>query len=334
MSDKARALIAQLELPAIVAPMFLVSCPALTAATCAEGIVGSFPAHSTRSRDIFEDWLRETEDRLAALREAEHGLNIAPYGVNLVTHATNERLAGDLELCIKHKVPVVLTSKSTPAHAVKEIQAYGGIVFHDVASWRHAEKAIEAGVDGIILVAHGAGGHTGTINPFALMNEVRSFYDGPSALARSNHGGRDILAAQAMGADCAYIGTRFIATQESIAPAGHKEMILRARSTDIIATAALDGAPASFITKSLVDAGIDLDVLRTTLPGKVVSTTATRKRWRDIWSAGQGVGASREIVSARLLVRQMKAEYVKAKRDFAARTRLSHDEGHEALSAT
>jgi len=319
MTTTARDILDGLELPAIVAPMFLVSNPALVVATCAEGLVGSFPAHSTRSRDIFRDWLDEIEAGLAAVRALEPEANIAPYAVNLVTHATNERMPGDLELCIEYRVPVVLTSKGAPTDAVQRIHEYGGIVLHDVASRRHAEKAIEGGVDGLIVVAQGAGGHTGTINPFALMREIRAFYDGPIALAGCIGTGQDILAAQAMGADYAYVGTRFIATEESIAPAGHKALILSESASDIFHTAAMDGAPANFLTRSLVEAGVDLDVLRTTLPGKITGSGHGAKRWRDIWSAGQGVGAVKEVESARALCKRLKTEYRQARQALAAR---------------
>jgi nitronate monooxygenase len=318
MTD-ARQLLDRLELPAIVAPMFLVSCPALVVATCAEGLVGSFPAHSTRTRDIFREWLDEIEAGLAALRRAEPDANVAPYAVNLVTHATNERMPGDLELCIEYRVPVVLTSKGAPTNAVQRIHEYGGIVLHDVASRRHAEKAIAGGVDGLIVVTQGAGGHTGTINPFALLNEIRAFYDGPIALAGCISTGRDILAAQAMGADYAYIGTRFIATEESIAPERHKSLIVSEGAGDIFHTAAMDGAPANFLTRSLIEAGVDLDVLRTTLPGKVQPTGHGAKRWRDLWSAGQGVGTVNSVQSARALGRQLKNEYREARQSFAAK---------------
>jgi nitronate monooxygenase len=319
MTTRACEILDRLELPAIVAPMFLVSNPALVVASCAEGLVGSFPAHSTRTRDIFRDWLDEIEAGLAALRASEPETNIGPYAVNLVTHATNQRMPGDLELCIEYRVPIVLTSKGAPTDAVHRIHGYGGIVLHDVASRRHAEKAIEGGVDGLIVVAHGAGGHTGTINPFALMREIRAFYDGPIALAGCIGTGQDILAAQAMGADYAYVGTRFIATEESIAPVGHKALILSEGASDIFHTAAMDGAPANFLTRSLVEAGIDLDVLRTTLPGKITGTTHGPKRWRDIWSAGQGVGTVKEVESARALCKRLKTEYRQARQAFAAR---------------
>lgn len=325
MSD-ARHLLRQLALPAIVAPMFLVSSPALVLAACAEGIIGSFPAHSTRTRELFRQWLVEIEDGLAGLRVAEPGRRIAPYAVNLVTHASNDRLEGDMALCVEHRVPVVLTSKSAPSGVVQRVQAYGGIVLHDVATRRHAQKALEAGVDGLIVVSQGAGGHTGTINPFALMNELRTFYDGPIALAGCISTGRDVLAAQAMGADFAYIGTRFIATHESLASTGYKQMLVADSAVDVFFTASLDGAPCNFLTRSLLEAGIDLDALRTTLPGTVVSSKETAKKWRDIWSAGQGVGSVGGIVPARVLARQLKTEYAAAVQDFRARLAADRQE--------
>jgi nitronate monooxygenase len=314
-----RTLLSQLDAPVIVAPMFLVSSPALVLAVCAEGMIGSFPAHSTRTREDFRDWLIEIESGLEALRARTGSGPVAPFAVNLVTHATNPRMEGDLELCIEHKVPIVLTSKGQPTSAVERIHAYGGVVLHDVANRRHAEKAIAAGVDGLIVVTQGAGGHTGTINPFALMNEIRAIYDGPIALSGCIGTGSNVLAAQAMGADAAYIGTRFIASVESIAPLAHKEMIIDAAATDIFFTSSVDGAPANFLTQSLLNAGADLDVLRTTLPGKVVALSQANKRWKDIWSAGQGVGATTGIESATQIARRIKAEYRAAVDDMRRR---------------
>ncbi len=303
----------QLEIPALVAPMFLVSNPAMTVAACSEGIMGSFPAHGTRTREVFEQWLIETTTALERLRERSDGRKIAPFAVNLVVHPSNARRDGDLELCIKYRVPVVLTSKGAPGDIVKRIHDYGGVVLHDVANRRHAEKALEAGVDGVIAVAGGAGGHTGTINPFALMNEIRQIHDGIVVLAGGMTTGRDILAAQAMGADLAYLGTRFIATRESGASDGHKQMILDSRATDIFLSDAIDGAPANWLTKSLLAAGIDLDVLRTTLPGEIIPAEETKKRWKDIWTAGHGVGNIHDIPTTAELCRRLKAEYHAAK---------------------
>ena len=302
-------LINELEIPLIVAPMFLVSTPAMTLAACSEGLMGSFPAHTARTSEIFEEWLIETIEGLERLRGEASESRIAPFAVNLVVHPSNARMADDLEKCIRYRVPVVLTSKGAPTDVVSRIHDYGGLVLHDVASKRHAEKALEAGVDGIIAVAGGAGGHTGTINPFALMNELRQIHGGPIALAGGMTTGRDVLAAQVMGADFAYVGTRFIATVESAAPEDHKRMIVASNATDVFFSASIDGAPANWLTKSLLAAGIDLDVLRTTLPGKIVAAAETRKRWKDIWTAGHGVGNIEDIPSTVNLCRQLKAEY-------------------------
>src|ERR1700757_2262151 len=229
-------LIDRMAIPAIAAPMFLVSNPALTLSCCAEGIMGSFPAHGTRSREQFQAWLDQMVDGTKRLED--QGLKLAPWAVNLVVHASNPRYPGDLELVEKYKVPVVLTSKGAPGEAIKRIHGWGAVALHDIANRRHAEKALEAGVDGVIAVAGGAGGPTGTINPFALMNEVRPLGEGFAVvLAGGLTTGRDVLAAQTMGADLAYIGTRFIATQEAMAAAAHKKMILDTRATDVFLTA-------------------------------------------------------------------------------------------------
>jgi len=305
-------LIDRLAMPAIAAPMFLVSNPALTLACCAEGIMGSFPAHGTRSREEFQAWLDEMVDGTRRLED--QGRTLAPWAVNLVVHASNPRYPGDLELVEKYKVPVVLTSKGAPGEAIKRIHGWGAVALHDIANRRHAEKALEAGVDGVIAVAGGAGGHTGTINPFALMNEVRQLGDHFAVvLAGGLTTGRDVLAAQAMGADLAYIGTRFIATQEAMAAAAHKKMILDTRATDVFLTASIDGAPANWLVPSLLAAGIDLDVLRTTLPSKIVSAQENKKRWKDIYTAGHGVGNIDDIPTAAELCRRLIAQYKEAK---------------------
>ena len=307
----------RLAIPVIVAPMFLVSTPAMVIAACREGLMGSFPAHGTRSTEVFESWLVEIETRMRQLED--EGSQPAPFAVNLVVHETNARFKGDLDLCVKHRVPVVLSSKSAPGEVVARVHDYGGVVFHDIASQRHAHKALEAGVDGLIAVTGGAGGHTGTLNPFALLNEVRRLFDGPVVLAGGMTTGRDVLAAQAMGADFAYFGTRFIATQESSASDGQKQMILESNASDIFFSAAVDGAPANWLTKSLLAAGADLDVLRTTLPGKIVASDQTRKRWKDIWTAGHGVGNIDDLPSTQALCLRLKQEYTQARLAFGQR---------------
>ncbi len=301
-------LIDRMAIPVIAAPMFLVSNPALTLACCAEGIMGSFPAHGTRSREEFQGWLDEMQAGIRRLED--EGRTPAPWAVNLVVHASNPRYQGDLELVEKYKVPVVLTSKGAPGDAIRRIHGWGAVALHDIANRRHAEKALEAGVDGVIAVAGGAGGHTGTLNPFALMNEVRQLgEDFAVVLAGGMSTGRDVLAAQAMGADLAYIGTRFIATREAMATDAHKKMILDTRATDVFLTASIDGAPANWLVPSLLAAGIDLDVLRTTLPGKIVAAQDNKKRWKDIYTAGHGVGNIDDVPSAAELCRRLIGQY-------------------------
>ena len=246
-------------------------------------------------------------------RLEDSGRRPAPWAVNLVVHPSNPRYPGDLELVEKYKVPVVLTSKGAPGDAIRRIHGWGAVALHDIANQRHAEKALEAGVDGVIAVAGGAGGHTGTINPFALMNEVRQLGDHFAVvLAGGMSTGRDILAAQAMGADLAYVGTRFIATREAMAADAHKKMILDTRATDVFLTSSIDGAPANWLTPSLLAAGIDLDVLRTTLPGKIVAAGESKKRWKDIYTAGHGVGNIEDVPAAAELCRRLVAQYREA----------------------
>src|SRR5215468_1671670 len=306
----------RMAIPAIAAPMFLVSNPALALACCGEGIMGSFPAHGTRSREEFQAWLDRMLEGIRRLED--QGRKPAPWAVNLVVHASNPRYPGDLKLVEKYQGPVVLTSKGAPGDAIKRIHGWGAVALHDVANHRHAEKALEAGVDGVIAVADGAGGHTGTINPFALMNEVRQLGDHFAIiLAGSITTGRDVLAAQAMGADMAYIGTRFIATREAMAADAHKKMILDTRATDVFLTSSMDGTPANWLAHSLIAAGIDLDVLRTTLPGKVVSAHENKKRWKDIYTAGHGVGNIDDIPAAAELCRRLVGQYKEAKAELA-----------------
>lgn len=307
-------LITGMSLPVIAAPMFTVSNPDLALATCAQGMMGTFPAHTTRNVEMLEDWLATMADGVARLKDHGAGL-VGPYGVNLVVHGTNLRLTGDLELCIKHKVPVILTSKGAPGEVFDAVHDYGGLVFHDIASARHAEKALEAGADGLIAVCGGAGGHCGTINPFALVNEVRQMTDKAIILAGAITTGRDVLAAQVMGADLVYMGTRFINTEESSAVDGYRQMIVEANATDIFFTGVMDGAPANLLAPSLVRAGVDLEGLKRQTPGAIVAAEESKKRWKDVWSAGHGVGSIHDVLSVQDLCDRLKAEYNAAKGD-------------------
>ena len=305
----------RLKMPLIVAPMFLVSNPTMTIAACRAGVIGSYPAHATRTRDVFGEWLIETETALQKAEDA--GEKPAPYAVNLVVHSSNARLEGDLELVLKHKVPIVLTSKGAPDDVFKQIHDYGGLTFHDVASARHAEKAVEAGADALIAVAGGAGGHCGTINPFALVSEIKQVTDKPIILAGGLTSGQDVLAAEAMGASMTYMGTRFIATEESLAPDAYSAALIEGKATDIFFSAALDGAPANWYAPSLVKAGIDLDELATTRPGKIVTSDGqSKQRYKGIWSAGHGIGATQEVLPVKALCEQLISEYAHARSAF------------------
>ncbi len=302
-----------LRIPVIAAPMFLVSSPKMTLESCRAGIIGSFPAHSTRSRETLVEWLDEIDEGMAAMTAA--GERPAPYAVNLVVHSSNARYEGDLAVCKDREVAVVLTSKGAPEEAFQEIHGWGGIAFHDVASPRHAEKALEAGADGLIAVCGGAGGHTGTINPFALVSEIRAMTDAPIIVAGGINHGRSILGAQAMGGDLAYVGTHLIAAQESRANDDYRDHLIACASKDVFLSAALDGAPANWLIPSLERAGIDLDELAVTRPGKIVTSSGDKvqKRYNGLWSAGHGVGAITESRPTAAIVEQLIAEYAAAK---------------------
>jgi len=301
----------RVTLPLIVAPMFLVSNPALTLAAISQGVIGSFPAHATRTRDIFKDWLDEMKAGVERLD------NPAPYAVNLVVHPTNQRMPGDMDLCEEYKVPIVLTSKGAPKDAFARIHDWGGVAFHDVASARHAEKAVAAGADALIAVCGGAGGHTGTLNPFALVNEIREVTDKPIILSGGMSTGQDIFAARAMGATYAYMGTRFIACEETLADERYSQMMIDCSAKDIFFSAALDGAPANWVIPTLLEAGVDLNKLATTIPGEIVDSGKVDKRYSQVLSAGHGVGMVKKVESAADLCVQLKNEYQTAKSKIA-----------------
>ena len=304
--------IKDLALPAIAAPMFLISGPELVIECCKNGIVGSFPALNQRSSEGFEEWLLQIKSALKSFEEST-GKKPAPFGVNLIVHPTNPRLQDDLKLCIKHRVPIIITSLGAVSELVDAVHAYGGLVFHDIIKKRHAEKAAAAGVDGLILVAAGAGGHAGSINPMTLVAEVRSFFDKTIILSGCITTGRDIASAMQMGANLAYMGTRFINTTESMAPEAYREMISGAGSSDIVYTAAVSGVHANFLGPSLKAAGIseeDLKKDRKIDFGKELDTEA--KAWKTIWSAGQGVASIHETLPVSALVGRLKEEFKSA----------------------
>jgi nitronate monooxygenase len=298
------AALGALRLPVIAAPMFIVSGIELVLAECRAGIVGSFPALNARPQPEFHDWLCRIEDGLAG--------SGAPYGVNLICHASNDRLSGDIETCARHRVPVLLTSLQAPGDVVAAAHDYGGLVFHDVTTLRHAEKAVEMGVDGLVLVCAGAGGHAGSASPFALLAEVRRFYQGVVILSGAITTGEGILAAQAMGADLVYMGTRFIATAEANAAEGYKQMIVASGSKDIVYTNAISGLHGNYLRASLQAAGLDPDNLPPPQAGSTYVAGHKRekpKAWKDIWGAGQGVGGITDAPGVGECVDRLEAEY-------------------------
>lgn len=294
----------RLRLPVVAAPMFLISNPKLVLACCGNGVVGSFPALNQRDSAGFKRWLEEIEAGLGQLQAP------APYAVNLIVHPSNPRLQADLALCVEHQVPIVITSLGAVKEVVDAVHGYGGLVFHDVTTRRHAEKAAQAGVDGLIAVAAGAGGHAGTWSPFALAAEIRQFFDKTLLLAGCINHGHEILAAQLLGADLAYMGTRFIATQESHAQEAYKQMLLGAHAADIVHTPAVSGIPASFLRQSLEQAGFDMAALKAGQEqGKLKPIDDEAKAWKTVWSAGQGVGDIHDLPGAAALIERLHGEY-------------------------
>ena len=311
----------RLLLPLVAAPMFLASGPELVLACCRAGIVGSFPAKNPRTLDGLDEWLTVIGEGIASPgRRAP-----APFAVNLIVHRSNDVVEGELDLCVRHQVPIVITSLGAVSELVDRVHAYGGLVFHDVINLRHAGKAIDAGVDGLIAVAAGAGGHTGRASPFALVNEIRQVFDGTLLLSGAMATGVDIAAAQMMGADLAYLGTRFIGTRECRAQDGYKEMIVESSLSDIVETDRVSGVNASFLAPSLADAGLhegngvtaELEIASEL--ADALDEQGEKRAWRDIWSAGQGVGSIKDLPGVDELVSRLEAEYYDACTAQAAR---------------
>ena len=310
-----------LRIPVIGAPMFIVSGPELVIAQCKAGIVGSFPALNARPQSMLDEWLKRIKDELGDHAARHPGEPVAPFAVNQICHQSNDRLLADMETCVRHEVPIIITSLRPPAEVVEAVHSYGGVVFHDVINLRHAKKAIGQGVDGIICVCAGAGGHAGTTSPFALVKEVREEFDGTIILSGSMSKGSDALAAQAMGADLAYIGTRFIATAEANAPAAYKEMIVDSRSADIVYTPLFTGVHGSYLRGSIEQAGLDPDNLEQADKNAMDFASgggSKAKAWKDIWGAGQGVGSVHDIPGVRELVLRMESEYLEARNRLTA----------------
>jgi nitronate monooxygenase len=320
--NHAKALFAGLRAPVIGAPMFLVSGPRLVIEQCKAGIVGSFPALNARPQEALDAWLTEIEGALDEHRRSHPGAIVAPFAVNLIVNTANKRLERDFEICAKHKVPIIITSLQAPRDIAQRVHDYGGIVFHDVVRVRHAEKALEAGVDGIILVCGGAGGHAGRLNPFALTNEVRRLFDGPLVLAGAITDGKGVLAAQAMGCDAAYMGTRFIATEESLAVDAYKQMLVYSNAEDVVYTPFFSGVHGSYLKASIRNAGLDPDNLPVQAGDDKLHYRTREERpktWKEIWGAGQGVGAIDAVLRTADLVDRIVEEYEAAKRRLADR---------------
>ena len=304
-------LLESLRLPIIGAPLFIVSEPDLVIEQCKAGIIGAFPALNARPKEDLELWLQKITEELNAYKENNPKLKIAPYAVNQIVHQSNNRLKHDLELCVKYKAPIVITSLRPPSEVVEAVHSYGGLVFHDVINMRHAKKAIGQGVDGVIAVCAGAGGHAGTLSPFALVKEIRKIYNGFIILAGSMSTGKDVLAAQCIGADLAYMGTRFIATKEANAINEYKEMIIQSNADDIVYSSLFTGVHGSYLKGSIINAGLDPSNLKE--GQKVImdfgSANSKAKAWRDIWGAGQGVGTMEDVPSVADLIDNLEFDY-------------------------
>lgn len=306
----------RLSLPVIGSPLFIISNPDLVIEQCKSGVIGAFPALNARPETLLEEWLVRIDKELAEYKDANPNKNVAPFAVNQIVHKSNDRLEHDMEVCIKHKVPIIITSLMAPDQIVGPVHEYGGLVFHDVINVRHAKKAAAAGVDGLILVCTGAGGHAGTLSPFALVNEVREFFDGIIILAGSISTGRNILAAQAAGADLAYMGTRFIATEEANADPAYKQMLIDHAASDIVYSSLFTGVDGNYLKPSLTRAGLDPDNLESADKSTMNFGSMDAKAWKDIWGAGQGLGSIHDAPGAAKLIQQLKEEYT------AARTEL------------
>jgi nitronate monooxygenase len=306
----------RLSIPVVAAPLFIISHPELTLAQCLAGVVGSFPALNARPVEQLDEWLSMLNEEIAAARIREPNRPIAPFAVNQIVHKSNNRLQEDIALCVKHKVPIVITSLGVFEEVNQAIHSYGGIVLHDIIHDRHARKAIEKGADGLIAVAAGAGGHAGMLSPFALVQEIRQWFSGPLLLSGAIANGGAVLAAQAMGADLAYIGSPFIATREARASQAYKDAITQSKAADIVYTNLFTGVHGNYLKSSIEAAGLDPDNLPVSDPTKMnfgSGGNQAAKAWKDIWGCGQGIGVIDRVVSTAELVDRLKSEYAAAK---------------------
>ncbi|MCE3286028.1 MAG: nitronate monooxygenase [Steroidobacteraceae bacterium] len=311
----------RLSLPVIASPMFIASTPELVIEQCKAGVIGAFPALNARPQSLLGEWLTRIREELDTYAAANPEAPVAPFAVNQIAHVSNDRLEQDVAACVRHQVPLIITSLRPPREIVDAVHSYGGLVFHDVINVRHARKAAQQGVDGIIIVCAGAGGHAGHGSPFALVREIRQFFDGTLVLAGAMTSGADVLAAQAIGADLAYVGTRFLATTEAHVLPEYKQMIVESGSDEVVYTSLFTGVKGNYLRKSVAAAGFDPDNLPEADKSKMnfgSGGNTDRKAWRDIWSAGQGVGNIHEVMPTRALVARMVEEYAEAKRRLCA----------------
>jgi nitronate monooxygenase len=319
-----------LELPIVGSPLFIVSGPELVIAQCKAGIVGSFPALNARPAHVLGEWLTRIEGELGEYRAQNPGKKVAPYAVNQICHSSNDRLFGDMETCVQHKVPIIITSLRPPAEIVEAAHSYGGVVFHDVINVKHARKAVEQGVDGLILVCAGAGGHAGTLSPFALVREVRQWFKGTILLSGAISDGWSVASALALGADLAYMGTRFIATQEAAAAAAYKDALTTAdyAADDIVYSNLFTGVHGNYLGPSIAAAGLDpknLPVADKTIMNFGSGGNMGAKAWRDIWGAGQGIGQITDAPPVAELVERLKIEFAEASERFVSVARRPED---------
>ena len=308
-----------LAMPVIGSPLFIVSGPELVIAQCKSGIIGSFPALNARPQHVLEEWIIRIKKELEEYKEQNPSKKVAPFAVNQICHGSNDRLMDDMATCVKHEVPIIITSLRPPAELVEAAHSYGGLVYHDVINVRHAKKAADQGVDGLILVCAGAGGHAGALSPFALLREVKEWFDGTVILSGSIGDGYSIASSLALGADFAYMGTRFIATKEANADEGYKQMLIDSAADDIVYSSLFTGVSGNYLKPSIKNAGLDPDNLpeadKSTMNfGSGGNTDA--KAWKDIWGSGQGIGGIKDDPSVEDLVTRLKEEYNQAKIEF------------------
>jgi len=315
-----------ISIPVIGAPLFLISVPDLVIAQCKAGIIGSFPALNARPQHVLEEWIVRIKTELKEYQEQNPDKKVAPFAVNQICHGSNDRLQGDMEICVKHEVPIIITSLRPPAEVVEAAHSYGGLVFHDVINVRHAKKAADMGVDGLILVCAGAGGHAGALSPFALLREVKSWFDGTIILSGSIGDGYSVASALALGADFAYLGTRFIATHEANAEPEYKQMLIESSANDIVYSNLFTGVLGNYLKPSIQNAGLDPDNLPTADKSAMnfgSGGNTDSKAWKDIWGSGQGIGLIEDAPTVESLVERIRAEFSEATSEFNNKAEIS-----------